>query len=132
MGSTAQFIETKYIHQNGPYTCRGSVRDFNGVMYQTSDVQSIKLTVYERDVLDPNNYTPVTGYNNLTVDVSAIEERYGVKEDGTEVVYNFEYDLPTGVTPAFARRDWRYIVHFEIRPIVGRPTVIEAELKTLP
>ena len=89
-------------------TFRLTVSDCNGTPITSNDVESIKYSVFKKDM---GTRTPVTGHTNVSIPLSSIFSELQTSAD-TGNTYNFEYRISGQSVLPFADYGEYYLVVF--------------------
>jgi hypothetical protein len=113
--------------KNGSVTLMARIVGAAGANIVPADISTIAYTVSLLDDQDPDNRTPVTGHTAVAlmpanVLFATLQTDALWTADATG--YNFRHVLDVSAYPAFAVAGRRYLVEFQLHPVVGQMILV--------
>ncbi|QDU54326.1 hypothetical protein [Aeoliella mucimassa] len=105
-----------------------------GTAVTTSDLASVRYSVYQVDPVDPDALTAVEGHAEVSLTVADVF--YDTLQTGgpwsvDETGYNFRHDLPVDSDEAFPIAGADYQVRYEVIPTSGQKLVFRFAVRCI-
>ncbi|MBN2476904.1 MAG: hypothetical protein JXB62_20015 [Pirellulales bacterium] len=120
--------------KNGSATLLARVVGGDGQNVVPSDIVSAKYTVYLLDDQDPDGRTAVGGHTDVALTVGDVifdglqtDARWTADATG----YNFRHVLDVSSEAAFTLAGRRFLVEFELTPLVGQVILIRFRINVI-
>ena len=120
--------------KNGSVTLLARIVGAGGQNIHQADLGAVKYTVYLLDDQNPDNRTAVAEHTNVTLTVAEVifdtlqtDSIWTVDATG----YNFRHLLDVSVHPAFTVAGRRYLVEYQLTPVVGQVILVRFRLNVI-
>lgn len=120
--------------KNGSATLMARVVGQSGADVVRSDISTIRYTVYLLDDQNADSRTAVTGHADIALTVASVlfdtlqtDAIWTVDATG----YNFRHVLDVSAQQAFAVAGQRYLVEYQMAPVVGQMIVVRFRINVI-
>ncbi len=120
--------------KNGSATLMARVVGQSGADVVRSDISTIRYTVYLLDDQNADSRTAVTGHADIALTVASVlfdtlqtDAIWTVDATG----YNFRHVLDVSAQQAFAVAGRRYLVEYQMAPVVGQMIVVRFRINVI-
>ena len=122
------------VFRNATATFMSRVENASGLAINQASIASILYTVYELSKDDPTVLTPVTGHQNVALNISGVvydtlqlDSAWTVDTVG----YNFRHELDVSLNEAFPSAGKLYQVRYELTPVLGQKIVFRFQVRSI-
>ncbi len=122
------------VFRNATATFLARVENTSGQVLTQASVTSIRYSVFEIDIEDPDATSVVTGHDDVALTVADVvfdtlqlDEPWTVDAEG----YNFRHELDVSQDEAFSQAGRVYQVRYEIAPVLGQKIVFRFQLRCI-
>jgi hypothetical protein len=130
--------QAKDIHgtafKNGTALLMARIVDSAGANVQQAGIASIEYSIFELDPCLPNQQTPISGHNEVELDVADVI--FNALQTGglwtvDDVGYNFRHEIDVTETEAFPKAGAQYQVRYQLTPTAGQKTIVRFQLRVI-
>jgi hypothetical protein len=120
--------------KNGSAVLMARIVDQSGINVVQADIRAIQYSVYLLDDQNPDSRTAVAGHAGVSLAVANVVFD-ALQTDPIWIVdttgFNFRHALDVSAHPAFAIAGRRYLIEYQLTPVVGQAILVRFRMNVI-